>query len=90
MESFVRNDDIKRSRELRDRTTDPTQRDLIFKLFAEEEVPASWRPAESLPSGVLSKNNRQRAIDYGILLILIAAGVAYCGLMIGIAWWLHQ
>jgi hypothetical protein len=99
VESFVRNANIKRFRELRDSATDPTDRDLILRLLAEEEASDAWRPAgtqcaleQSQPDGVLSKDNKQRDKDHGILLILIAAGVVVCGLMIGGAWsfGLHQ
>jgi hypothetical protein len=99
MEGFVRNEKIKRFRELRDRTTDPTDRDLILKLLAEEEAQNSWCSAEtrcageqSRPDGVVSKDNKYWDVEHGILLVLITAGIAFCGIMIGAAWsfGLHQ
>jgi hypothetical protein len=99
MESFVRNENIKHFRKLRYATTDPTKRELISKLLAEVEVPHSWHPAEARyareqsPSNrVLSQDKRPRRFNDSILLVLITTGIAYCGIMIRVAWsfGLHQ
>jgi hypothetical protein len=92
MESFVRNENIKHFRKLRDTTTDPTKRELILKLLAEVESPDSWHPAEteyarqqSRSNRVASKDKKIRRVNDAILLILIIAGIVFCGLTIGVA-----
>jgi hypothetical protein len=92
MESFVRNENIKHFRKLRDTTTDPTKRELILNLLAEVEAPGSWRPGEtgdarqqSRSNRVVSKDKKPRHVNDAILLVLITAGIVFCGLMIGVA-----